>query len=68
MGVYINNAIILSYILDYKIIDSYNTGPSDLYDNIGFSKRTGLNYRFSVDFVKSLNKKIKFFCYSFLEL
>lgn len=61
MGVYINNAIILSYILDYKIIDSYNIGPSDLYDNIGFSKRTGLNYRFSVDFVKSLNKKISFF-------
>ena len=61
IGLYINNAIVINYVLNYKIKVSNTDGSNMVYDNISFDKRTGLTYRFSIDFVKSLNKRTSIF-------
>jgi len=66
IGLNINSALLINYVLEYKIKDSYTDGSNKVYNDIDFDKRRGLTYRFSIDFVKSLNKKISLFITPFL--
>lgn len=66
IGLYINSALVINYVLKYKIRDSYTDGSNRVYNDIDFDKRYGLTYRFSIDFVKPINKKISLFITPFL--
>lgn len=58
IGLYINSAVVINYILQYNIRDIYTDGSNITYNDIDFEKRDGLTYRFSIDFVRNFNKKI----------
>lgn len=61
IGLYISSAIILNYVLNYKVIECKTDGSHIVYDELSFDKRTGATYRFSIDFGKPLNRKTSLF-------
>lgn len=66
IGLNINSALIINYVLKYEVKNSYTDGSNRIYSDIDFGKRDGLTYRFSIDFVKPINKKTSIFITPFL--
>lgn len=58
---YINNALVINYLINYKLIEYNVNGMQQTLSNIDFDRRTGMTYRLSFDLVKKLSKTSNIF-------